>query len=168
MRELAIVWSAAAYEFLLPWAQRGLLLVVLFGGPLALFKRTRPYAAQGMSVTSYAIGLTTWSLGATVSFATFGFLGLFIGLFLMGLGVVFVGMVGAVVVMGAWDLALSLLVMSVLTYALRFAAAWLVAKDEQDSVKHAHRLHEAYEEGRGAGRQEALESDEEELSRPWE
>lgn len=131
MRELAIVWSGAAYSLLLPWAELGLVMVVLFAGPLALFKRTRPYAAQGLLVTSYAIGITTWFLGATVSFATFGILGLLIGIVLMGVGVVFIGMVGAVVVMGVWDLALSLLVMSILTYILRFGGAWLEAKDQQ-------------------------------------
>ena len=44
----------------------------------------------------------------------------------MVMDVVFIGMVGAGMVMGDWGLAFSLLVMSVLTYALRFAAVWLL------------------------------------------
>ena len=44
----------------------------------------------------------------------------------MVMGVVFIGMVGAGMVMGDWELAFSLLVMSALTYALRFAAVWLL------------------------------------------
>ena len=46
----------------------------------------------------------------------------------MVMGVVFIGMVGAGMVMGDWELAFSLLVMSVLTYALRFAAVWLLTR----------------------------------------
>jgi len=134
MRELAAVWSFTAYTFLLPWAQWGIGMVVLFGVPLAVFKRTRPYAIQGLWVTSYVVGVTTWFLGATISFATFGFLGLFIGIILMGVGVVFVGMLGAGMVMDASDIAFSLFWMSVLTYALRLAAVWLADRDEQDII----------------------------------
>ena len=121
---------AADLQFDLPFSVRNLLprCCNMLGVPLALFKRTRPYAIQGLMVTSFAVGLTTWFRGATVSFATFGFLGLFIGCMLMGVGVVFIGMVGAGMVMGDWELAFSLLVMSVLTYALRFAAVWLLTR----------------------------------------
>jgi hypothetical protein len=127
--ETMIRWAASAYVFMLPAAQIGVVIALLILLPMALLRRTRGYAATGILVVSYVVGLTAWLLGLTTTLAAFGWLGLFVGLLMAGVGVVPLGMIAAYFKMDNTVLALSLLGMAILVFALRLASAHLRFKD---------------------------------------
>src|SRR3989338_1801626 len=60
--------------------------------PLGLFKKTGIVGGMGMYISSYVFGLTLWFLGLLLTYFTWGFLGVFIGLMLGGVGVIPVAM----------------------------------------------------------------------------
>jgi len=80
--------------FLLPFSWVALVIAVLVLLPLAAWRKTRGAAGVGLFVVSYILGATTWFLGAAVTFASFGWIGLIIGLFIFGIGVVPLGIIG--------------------------------------------------------------------------
>jgi hypothetical protein len=123
--ETVIRWAANAYAFMLPGAQIGVVIAVLIFLPMALSRRTRGASASGLLVVSYFIGVTTWLLGLTTTLASFGWLGLLLGLILAGVGVVPLGMIGAYFKLDNTVLALSLLGMAILVFALRLTSAHL-------------------------------------------
>ena len=119
MTETIINFSVKAYTLLLPLAWIGFVVVILVLCPLAFFHRTRQFAGTSMFFVSWLFGITTWFLGATITFATWGWVGLLIGLFLFGVGVVPVGVLAAFFSLDSISMTLSLIVMSGITYACR-------------------------------------------------
>jgi hypothetical protein len=123
MREWIAGTTLNLYSFLLPWSQWAFLIGVVLLLPLALFKRTRGFAGTILFALSYLFGITTWLLGAGISFVSYGWLGLIIGLVVLGVGVVPVGIVGAFFKLDQTEIALTLVVMTVITYGTRILAA---------------------------------------------
>ena len=80
---------------MLVWAVAGLVLLPLLAvcGGLVLFHKTRAYGGVALWLFSWLVGLSTWLLGAAF---TFGWIGLIVGLLLFGIGVVPLGVFGAV------------------------------------------------------------------------
>lgn len=107
------------YSFLLPISWVGIAIVVLILLPLSAFKATRGFAGICIFFSSYLFGITTWFLGATVTFATWGWLGLIIGLLLAGVGVVPIGILAAFISLGSPSLGFSLIAMVVIVFAAR-------------------------------------------------
>lgn len=128
MREWIIETAIGVYTTLLPisWIALAIVLFVLL--PLAAWRKTRAAAGFCLVFTSYIFGATTWFLGAAVTFGSFGWLGLIIGLFIFGVGVVPLGIIGAFFKLDINGLGLSLCVMLVITLAARFAGAYFVSK----------------------------------------
>ncbi len=128
MREWVIDTTGTVYMFLMPisWIALAIVLFVLL--PLAAWRKTRGFSAIGLYVTSYIFGATTWFLGAAITFASFGWLGLIIGLLVLGVGVVPLGIVGAFFKLDMTGFAVSLCVMLAITLATRFAAVHFAAK----------------------------------------
>ncbi len=114
MNEAIATFCVKAYTFLLPISWIGVALVVFILLPMALFKGTRPTAGTGMFFSSFLFGLTTWFLGATVTFVTWGWVGLIIGLIIAGVGVVPIGILAAFISLGEPTLGISLIVMVVI------------------------------------------------------
>jgi hypothetical protein len=108
-----------AYSFLLPVAWVGVAIVVLVLLPMALFRVTRTAAGTGIFFSSYLFGLTTWFLGATITFVTWGWVGLLIGLFIAGIGVVPIGILAAFISLKEPTLGFSLIAMVVMVFATR-------------------------------------------------
>lgn len=136
MRAWVIEQTSAVYAFLLPWAWWAFGLSVLIGGPMLLFQRTRAKAGAGLIAASYVIGAAAWFLGATLSFASFGWLGLVVGLLVLGIGVVPVGIVGAWWRLDSGPMALSLLAMVVVVFVFRVVGA--VASSSRSVVGDRH------------------------------
>ena len=113
------------YSILLPfsWLVFGIAIFVLV--PMALFPNTRPQAGVGLFMASWLFGLTTWMLGAAVTFASFGWPGLLIGMFLLGVGVVPIGIFAAFFAVKSMSLGTSLIVLVIITFASRAAGAAL-------------------------------------------
>ena len=72
MTEAILNFSIKAYTLLLPISWIGIVIFILVLVPMAFFKGTRAQAGLGMVFASYLFGVTTWFLGATVTFATWG------------------------------------------------------------------------------------------------
>jgi hypothetical protein len=135
MREWVIEGTIKIYAFLLPIGWTALALSVFVLLPLAVPRKTRGFAGVGLFVSSYVFGATTWFLGAAVTFSSFGWIGLIIGLLIFGVGVVPLGIVGAFFKLGINELAVSLCVMLALTFVARLAGAALCAADQNTSPR---------------------------------
>lgn len=119
MSEFLFSLAMTVYSFALPLAWLALAVCVVVLLPMALFRVTRPYAGVGLFLASWIFGLTTWTLGAAVTFATYGWVGLIIGLFLFGVGVVPIGIFAAFVTLKSASLGFSLIAMLVVVIAAR-------------------------------------------------
>jgi hypothetical protein len=97
----------------------------------------------GLLVASYLFGATTWFLGAAVTFGSFGWIGLIFGLFIMGVGVVPLGIIGAFFKLGVTELGVSLCVMLVITLASRFAGVACVAAADRESATRVEAMLES-------------------------
>ena len=131
MREWIIETTLHLYSLLLPFAEWAFLLAVVVILPMAIFKSTRAFAGASLFAASYLIGLTAWFLGAGISFASYGWWGLIIGLIILGFGVVPVGIVGAYFELGQTEIAVSLIVMTAITYGARLLAAYFIEKSTE-------------------------------------
>jgi hypothetical protein len=95
MNETMFEFSLEAYTFLHPLTWRAISVSVFIFLPMVLFRVALPSAATGILIASYVVGVSTWLLGATVTFYTWGWIGLVVGLLLGGLGVVPIGILAA-------------------------------------------------------------------------
>ena len=98
--------------------------------PMAAWRRTRGPAGVGLFLASYLFGITTWLLGAGITFAAFGWLGLILGLFVLGFGVVPFGIAGAYFRMGSTELAVTIAVMAIISLGTRFLGVYLAEKSD--------------------------------------
>lgn len=124
MRESVMEMAVKAYTLTLPYYEVVLAVTVLVFLPLAIWHKTRDAAGVGMLVTSYIFGLATWLLGIAVTFGSFGWIGLIIGLLGFGVGVVPIAIIGAIFKLDNTGLALGLFAMVVVTFAVRFSGAY--------------------------------------------
>ncbi len=116
---LGAVWVA---EKALPWLILLSVLTLAFNIvillPLALIPPTRPWAGVGFFISSFVFGLTGWLMGLLLTWILWGVFAVLIGLFILGIGVVPIGML-ATLFNGMW-LELGLLFLAVvLTFGLR-------------------------------------------------
>jgi len=119
---LFIVGGVVVAEKILPWLM--FLSILVFGVniiilvPLALIPATRPWAGLGFFISSYVFGLTGWFMGLFLTWMLWGGIAVLIGLFILGIGVVPIGML-ATLFNGMWaDLGLLFLAV-ILTFGLR-------------------------------------------------
>ena len=104
-------------------------LLAVCGG-LVIFHKTRAYGGVILWLFSWLVGLSTWLLGAAFTFGSFGWIGLIVGLLLFGIGVVPLGVFGAVR-QGELSFAGGLLAMAVGTYVIRICAAWAMSSADE-------------------------------------
>jgi uncharacterized protein YacL len=126
MSEAIAAFCVKAYTFLLPISWIGVAIVVLVLLPMALFKATRPAAGTGMYFSSYLFGLTTWFLDATVTFVTWGWVGLIIGLIIAVVGVVPIAILASFISLKEPILGFSLIVMVLIVFATRMGGMALM------------------------------------------
>src|ERR1700730_5753575 len=129
MREWIIEKAIIIYTVLLPFFWIAVAITVFILLPLVAWRKTRRAAGVGLSVVSSIFGATAWFLGAAVTFGSFGWIGLIIGLFIFGFGVVPLGIIGAFFTLGINELGISLCVMLVITLAARFGGAVCLAAE---------------------------------------
>jgi hypothetical protein len=122
-----LVVNALDWIVLVAWLVFAIDLLVLL--PMAIFRRLRPYSANGLLISSYVFGATTWFYGFIFTYGLWGGFAVVVGLFMLGVGVVFMGML-ATAFKGMWDACATLLVMTVLTFGVRYFAIWLGERGE--------------------------------------
>lgn len=120
--------SINAYQFLLPFASIAAVIAVVILIPMAFFKATRRASGKGFFFLSFLFGITTWLLGAAVTLIAWGWWGVIIGIFLLGIGVVPIGILAAFISLDEPSLGISLIVMTVIVMAARFGGAVLIEK----------------------------------------
>jgi hypothetical protein len=130
MREGVMDFAIKAYTFTLPFYELALVIGIFVLLPLTFWRKTRGAAGVGLVVTSYIFGITTWLLGAAVTFGSFGWFGLIVGLLVLGIGVVPLGIIGAIFKLDNGGLALVLFVMVVVTLGARFRGDYAASKTE--------------------------------------
>jgi hypothetical protein len=112
-------FALSVYSVTLTLSQGTFAVCVLVLLPMAVLPSTRGLAGRGLFLASWLFGLTTWTLGATVTFSTYGWVGLILGMMLFGVGVVPVGIFAAFVTLKLPSLGFSLIGMSIVVYAAR-------------------------------------------------
>ncbi len=110
------------------WIVFAINLLILL--PLGLFRKTGIVGGIGMYISSYVFGLTLWFLGLLLTYFTWGFFGVFIGLVLGGVGVVPVAML-AMLLNGEFFTLVVLIVLTILTFGARALGIYLTSRAEE-------------------------------------
>lgn len=106
------------------WATLIDLLIVL---PLLMFRRTRGLASTVLFLTSYLFGLTTWVYGFLVTYSFWGIIGVLLGVFVFGVGVVPFGVIASAI-NGQWWIVGGLLYGVFITFGSRLLALYIADK----------------------------------------
>ena len=126
MRETIAEWALTASGLLTSLAVLALPLILVVTLGLAIFPKARPWGGVVLSVFSYLVGAATWFLGAAVTFTSFGWFGLILGLIVLGVGVVPLGIIGGFLYL---DIGWVIIAMTVATFAFRGAGLWLAEQN---------------------------------------
>jgi hypothetical protein len=118
------------------WTLTICLLILL---PLAIFRWTRMFAANGIFVASFIFGATVWMAGFLTTLDYWGWFGVAVGMFLIGFGVVPIGIVGALF-HASWTEAGMLAFGLALTFGCRFMTYWLFDVQERSEQRRAANL----------------------------
>lgn len=125
------VWvgeNALAWLFDFAWIVLTINILILL--PLSLFKKTGAVGGAGMYISSYIFGVTLWFLGLLLTYFTWGFWGVFIGLVLAGVGVVPMAML-AMLINGEILTFVVLIILTMLTFGMRALGIYLVGRAEE-------------------------------------
>lgn len=133
MRDAIASWTFAAYDWILPLAQVGFLVACLVLVPMAFVPRLRSTAGSGLFLLSFLFGATTWLLGAGLTFAVWGWVGLILGLLFLGLGVVPLGALGAFFKTDVPEAGLWLIGMAAVTLGARIVGGLLMERSAAGS-----------------------------------
>jgi len=98
--------------------------------PLLLFKTTRMWGGNALFFVSWIFGTTLWLFSFFATYELWGFLGLFIGLFFLGIGVIPVAFIASLF-SGEWMMLAGITYMIILTFGTRFLGAYIIEKEER-------------------------------------
>ena len=129
-----IFGAAWASTSLLPWFSVltwiTIPLVVFILLPLAIPRTTRGFSSVALFIASYVFGVTLWMEGLLLTLAVWGPCAVFIGLFLLGIGVVPIAML-ATLLNGMWGPLIELVVLTIMTFGSRAGALFLAQSLEE-------------------------------------
>lgn len=103
--------------------------------PIACFKKTRKYSAIILYFLSNFYGFSLWIYSALVVYVFWGLIALFIGLFLMGIGVLPIAIIVAIF-NGQWLILLSLIYLMALTYGSRVIGIKILERVEEEKYQN--------------------------------
>jgi CheY-like chemotaxis protein len=106
--------------------------------PLSFFKKTRVFSVYAFLISSYVFGVGMWFFSFIVTYALWGWLGILIGLFLMGVGVMPVAVVASLFA-GQWAVLFNLLFGFALTYGTRAYSIHLANKADKEAYQKNNR-----------------------------
>lgn len=125
------------------WIAFGINLFILL--PLSFFRRTGIFGGIGMFISSHIFGLTLWFMGLLITYFSWGFVGIFIGLVLGGVGVIPVAML-AVLLEGEFFVLFVLLLLSALTFGLKILGVYMAGRAEEKNNEYTQRKLATYEQ----------------------
>lgn len=99
--------------------------------PLSFIRRTQAFTAGGFLITSYILGFTLWVSGLLLTYDLWGAFAVFLGIFLLGVGVVPIAML-ATAFNGMWGLEGlgGLIVHTVFVFGFRAYSIYVASKTE--------------------------------------
>lgn len=106
------------------------IITILVLLPMATIHKTQLISSVGMYIASYIFGLHLWIYSLLCVYALWGGVGVAIGLFLMGIGIVPIAGL-AFIFNGLWSALGILLLSALIVYGTRFMAAYLEHKIER-------------------------------------
>ena len=96
--------------------------------PLVLIKKTRQLSALVIWFSSYIYGATLWLWALLLTYTLFGMFWVIVGLFIAGIGVVPIAIIGTLV-HAEWILFIELLILLSLTYGSRVFGKYVLEKN---------------------------------------
>jgi hypothetical protein len=93
--------------------------------PLAFFRRTKEFSGKAFFLSSYFYGVLLWLSCLVITFKLWGWVGIVIGLLLLGIGIVPIAIV-ATVIAGMWSIMLHIIVLIVVIWLTRTAGTALL------------------------------------------
>lgn len=112
-----IIWPVLAID----------ILIIL---PLGIFKKTKEVSAIGLVVSSWVYGLTLWFWALLLTYSIWGAVAVFIGLFILGVGVVPIAML-ATVIEGQWSILGQLMFLLFLIFGSRALGYYFAHRAEE-------------------------------------
>ena len=109
-------------------SETGIAIALLFGLSALVVQRLRSPFATYLYALSCSIGAATWLFSAITLYGHWGFIGLLIGLFIAGIGVVPVAMI-SMMVHGEWIMLLTVAVQLVMLFGCRFGSLVLLQRE---------------------------------------
>ncbi len=106
-------------------------ITLLVALPMSLLRSTRAVAGQSMMLFSCYFGAVAWLSGFLFSYELWGGWAVFIGLIIAGVGVVPIGMLAAAL-HSQWGGVGLLFGMVVLTFSVRFYAAYVIVRSQNE------------------------------------
>jgi hypothetical protein len=106
--------------------------------PLSIFRATRIVSVWGFFIASYVFVVYTWMLSFLVTYSLWGAGGVFVGLCLVGIGILPLAIIAAAI-HALWLTVADLLLCIVITYGTRMFAIYLAATLERAEAKEATR-----------------------------
>ena len=110
------------------WIALSISIVVL--APLSLIPSARGFSAVGFMLAAFAFSTILWLWGMAYTYSVWGMSGVFVGLVLLGIGVVPVAMVGALI-HGDWMTLGMFIVTGIVSIGFRGFSSWLAEKAEE-------------------------------------
>lgn len=126
-----IIWIAdnvLDWLFIIMWIVFALNIIILL--PLFLIKKTRTASAIGLHISSYIYGMTLWFWGLIITYIVWGGFAVFLGLFLLGGGVVPIAILASII-NGQWAVAGELFFLIILTFGTRIISNIVLDSYEQ-------------------------------------
>jgi hypothetical protein len=112
--------SAKLYPILVSISGLTLAVVVFILLPNAVWSSTPRFAGNGLIIASYVFGACMWTWSFLLAYAMWGWVGLFVGLFMAGVGVVPIAVL-ATLFHAEWSILGQLALLVLLTFGFR---AW--------------------------------------------
>jgi hypothetical protein len=116
--------SSMVYRFANP-ASGFVFVLDLLSLPFALSRRLRPLVGTAIHISSFLFGIVVRTFCAMFSYAVWGYLGLFVGLVWLGIGVVPVSLIAATI-HGDWFLVFMILGNLVMIFGFGALGLWIM------------------------------------------
>lgn len=100
--------------------------------PLSFFKKIRSFSIVSLYVLSFWFGITLWIHSAVTVHYLWGTVALFIGLFLMGVGVLPVAIIAAIF-FAEWMILLDLILLIIATFGSRILGVYMAHREDRKS-----------------------------------
>ncbi len=97
--------------------------------PLLFFRETRIWSASALFFVSWIFGATLWLFSFFATYMLWGLLGILIGLFVFGIGVIPIAFVASLL-NGEWMMFAEITYMIILTFGTRFLGIYIIEKEE--------------------------------------